>query len=147
MNFKKLEQDSKLPAALIVDIDGTLADRGSRSPFHWEKVMEDTVKEEIREIVNRYKTDTRIIVFTGRDGICEEDTKTWLTENKIHFDDLFIRPEGNKEKDSVIKRRLFDEHIRDKYYVRFVLDDRNQVVDMWRKELGLVCLQVDYGDF
>jgi hypothetical protein len=28
-----------------------------------------------------------------------------------------------------------------------VIDDRNQVVDMWRMELGLVCLQVDYGDF
>lgn len=31
--------------------------------------------------------------------------------------------------------------------VKFVLDDRNQVVDMWRKDLGLTCLQVDYGDF
>lgn len=28
-----------------------------------------------------------------------------------------------------------------------VIDDRNQVVDMWRKDLGLCCLQVDYGDF
>jgi hypothetical protein len=28
-----------------------------------------------------------------------------------------------------------------------VLDDRNQVVDMWRNDLGLTCLQVDWGDF
>jgi len=27
-----------------------------------------------------------------------------------------------------------------------VIDDRKQVVDMWR-ELGLVCLQVDKGEF
>jgi len=33
------------------------------------------------------------------------------------------------------------------YDVLLVLDDRNQVVDMWRKELGLTCFQVDYGDF
>jgi len=27
------------------------------------------------------------------------------------------------------------------------LDDRNQVVDMWRRELALPCFQVNYGDF
>lgn len=143
----KMVQDTSLPPAIIVDVDGTLADKGDRSPFQWDKVGEDTVKNEIREIVNRYKSDTRIIIFTGRDGICEPETKEWLDRHEIHFDELYIRPKGNTEKDSVIKRRLFDNHIRGKYFVRFVLDDRNQVVDMWRKELGLVCLQVDYGDF
>lgn len=143
----KMLQDTSLPPAIIVDVDGTLADKGKRSPFHWDKVKEDTVKEEIREIVNRYRTDTSIIIFTGRDGICEADTKSWLEDNDIHFDELHIRPKGNMEKDSIIKRRMFDDNVRGKFYVRFVLDDRNQVVDMWRKELGLVCLQVDYGDF
>ena len=36
--------------------------------------------------------------------------------------------------------------ILDKYNVAFVLDDRDQVVRVWR-DLGLTCLQVDYGDF
>jgi predicted kinase len=143
----KLIQDKTLPAAIIVDVDGTLADKGDRSPFQWDKVGEDTVKNEIKEIVTRYKADTKIIIFTGRDGVCEPETKAWLKEHDIHFDLLYIRPKGNMEKDSIIKRKLFDDHIRNKYFVRFVLDDRNQVVDMWRKELGLVCLQVDYGDF
>jgi len=57
-----------------------------------------------------------------------------------------MRPAGNTENDAIIKKRLFDENIRDDYDVRFVLDDRNRVVDMWR-EIGLTCLQVDYGDF
>lgn len=57
-----------------------------------------------------------------------------------------MRPEGNNEKDSIIKRRMFDEYIRGKYYVDFVLDDRNQVVEMWRN-MGLTCLQVAEGDF
>lgn len=143
----KIPQDTSLPPAIIVDVDGTLADKGNRSPFQWDKVKEDTVKAEIREIVNRYKSDTRVIIFTGRDGVCESDTRSWLSENKIHFDELHIRPKGNMEKDSIIKRRMFEEHIRNRYFIRFVLDDRNQVVDMWRKDLGLVCLQVDYGDF
>jgi len=33
------------------------------------------------------------------------------------------------------------------YFVEFVVDDRQQVVDMWRRTLGLTCVQVDYGDF
>ena len=36
--------------------------------------------------------------------------------------------------------------IKDKYQVDYVLDDRNQVVEMWRS-LGLTCLQVADGDF
>jgi hypothetical protein len=65
----------------------------------------------------------------------------------IYFDEIFMRPEGNNEKDSVIKKRLFEQHIRGKYYVDFVLDDRDQVVKMWRHELGLPCLQVAEGNF
>jgi len=42
---------------------------------------------------------------------------------------------------------MFETHIRNKYFVEMVIDDRDQVVAMWRKELGLTCLQVDYGDF
>lgn len=39
-----------------------------------------------------------------------------------------------------------DTHIRDRYDVRVVLDDRDSVVKMWRS-LGLTCLQVALGEF
>ena len=45
-----------------------------------------------------------------------------------------------------IKREIFENYIRDYYNIQFVLDDRNQVVEMWRS-LGLKCLQVQEGDF
>lgn len=41
---------------------------------------------------------------------------------------------------------MFEEHIRNKFCVEYVLDDRNQVVDMWRN-MGLTCLQVAEGGF
>jgi hypothetical protein len=53
---------------------------------------------------------------------------------------------GHKLPDFRVKYDLFSEYIRDKYSVKFVLDDRQQVVDMWRR-LGLKCLQVQAGDF
>lgn len=140
-------EDLHLPKAIIVDIDGTLAKMNGRGPFEWDKVDQDLVKEPIRLIVNTIGHHHYVIIFSGRDGSCMEMTKKWLLDNGIRHDDLFMRPAGNQEKDSIIKKRMFEENIRGKYYIDFVLDDRNQVVDMWRKELGLTCLQVDYGDF
>ena len=57
-----------------------------------------------------------------------------------------MRKNGYNKKDSIVKKEIFDEYIKDKYYVEFILDDRNQVVDMWR-EMGLTCLQVAEGNF
>lgn len=42
--------------------------------------------------------------------------------------------------------KLFDRHVRDRWDIRRVYDDRNQVVAMWRS-IGLPCLQVADGDF
>ena len=138
----------ELPKAIICDIDGTLAKMNGRGPFEWMRVGEDIVNSPIRHIVNLYQgSGHTIIIFSGRDGVCEPETRDWLADNFIGYNFLFMRPKGNNEKDAIIKRRLFDEHIAGKYDVQFVLDDRNQVVDMWRKDLGLTCLQVDYGDF
>lgn len=134
--------------AIIVDIDGTLAKMNGRGPFEWGRVGEDKVNYPIRHLVNLYQgSGHTIIVFSGRDGCCREITENWLSDNYIGYNHLFMRPIGNNEKDAIIKRRLYDEHVAGKFDVQFVLDDRNQVVDMWRKDLGLTCFQVDYGDF
>jgi predicted kinase len=132
--------------AVICDIDGTLAHMTDRSPYDWSRVDEDTVDRVVRSIFNG-QLGVRKILLSGRDSVCREATERWLYLNSVDYDDLFMRAEGDNRKDSVVKRELFDEHIRDKYNVLFVLDDRNQVVDMWRDELGLKCFQVAPGDF
>jgi len=138
------QEDNNLPKAILVDIDGTLAKMENRSPFDWSKVIEDKCNEVIKNIVKAY--NGTVIIFSGRDSVCREDTIKWLKSNNIKFDGLFMREEGNNEKDSIVKRRLFEDNIRGKYYIEYVLDDRNQVVDMWRN-MGLTCLQVAEGDF
>lgn len=136
-----------LPKAIIVDIDGTLAKMNGRGPFEWDRVGEDSVNEPVKTVVNALSLSHYVIVFSGRDRVCHNKTLQWLIESGIKFNELFMRPEGNNEKDCIIKRRLFDNHVKGNYNVRLVIDDRNQVVDMWRKDLGLTCFQVDYGDF
>lgn len=58
-----------------------------------------------------------------------------------------MRASEDYRKDAVIKKEIFKREIQNQFYVEFLLDDRNQVVDMWRKELQLACFQVNYGDF
>lgn len=139
-------QDETLEKAIICDIDGTLANKSDRSPYDWHRVKEDTIKQPVLNILNAIKETHTIILLTGRDGICRGLTEEWLAENDVPYNALFIRDKGNTEKDSIIKERIFRSKIKDKYYIDFVLDDRQQVVDMWRS-IGLTCLQVDYGNF
>lgn len=137
-------EDKTLPRAILVDIDGTLAIMKDRSPYEWDKVGQDIVNNVIREILYGY--DFTIILMSGRDESCRQQTEEWLFENDIFYLNLFMRETGNFEKDAIVKRRLFEKNIRGKYRIDYVLDDRNQVVDMWRS-MGLTCLQVADGDF
>jgi len=148
---KVLKQDISLPSAIICDIDGTIADRVDRSPFEWDRVDEDIAIQPIIDIICKYnELGTEIIFLSGRDGVCYDKTLKWINNN-VGFTTLdtklYMRDEGDMRKDNIIKTELFDKHIRDKYNVLFVLDDRDQVVKMWREEMGLTCLQVNYGDF
>lgn len=138
--------DADLPLAIICDIDGTLAHMDGRSPYDWKRVGEDKVDEEIRGILALYRLFAEIIIVSGRDGSCVQETKDWLSENGIDYDALYMRSANDSRKDNIVKREIFDNHIRDQYNIRFVLDDRNQVVEMWR-DLGLKCYQVADGDF
>lgn len=150
---KQVEWVEGLPVAIIVDIDGTLAHTAGRSPYDYSQVHTDTVDEQIKFLVNvLHRRGQEILIVSGRDDECREATIQWLNDNGILWDELHMRPtgavdnHGNKLPDYLIKYDLFNEHIRDRYNVRFVLDDRDQVVNLWRS-MGLKCLQVQPGDF
>lgn len=57
-----------------------------------------------------------------------------------------MRSDGDDRRDDIVKKELYDNHIKGKYNVKYVFDDRSRVIDMWRKE-GLRCLQVQAGNF
>lgn len=136
-----------LESVILCDIDGTLALMRNRSPFDWDKVEDDDYNIKIRNLLYLLKDQHKIILFSGRDSVCRDKTESWLMCKGIPYDLLYMRSQGDIRKDSIVKREMFDQYIRGKYNVEFVLDDRNQVVDMWRNELGLTCFQVAEGDF
>jgi len=148
-HVKKTEpitQNPDAPKAIIVDIDGTLAHMKGRSPYDWDRVGEDECDTIIKGIVNAYDNYGVVIVMSGRDASCRAITEKWLNDNNIVWDTLLMREEGDMRKDSIVKRELFDTYIAGHYFIEYVLDDRQQVVDMWR-DMGLKCLQVAPGNF
>jgi len=145
-----MEQDTKLPHAIIVDIDGTMAFMNDRGPYDDSKVHTDLPNRPVVKLVNELRRmGAETLVVSGRQATpeCEAATKEWLDKYLVNTYRLFMRPAGDTRKDSIVKKEIFDSRIKDKFYIHFVLDDRNQVVDMWRKELNLPCFQVNYGDF
>lgn len=137
------------PAAIMVDIDGTLALMGDRSPYDLTRCSGDTPNHAVIEAVRVARAaGVRVIYCSGREDVARVDTEAWLAEHAGRHDDepLFMRAAEDRRKDAVVKREIFDREIRDNYDVRYVLDDRQQVVDMWRS-LGLTVFQVAPGDF
>jgi predicted kinase len=140
------------PKCILVDIDGTMALMNGRGPYDWEFVGDDLPNEVITDLVwilDMYSS-YEVIFMSGRDEVCRPETERWLSRLGFGEHKLYMRPslpDGEQQPaDNIVKLALFDEHIRHAYHVQFVLDDRNQVVDMWR-QLGLTCLQVAPGDF
>lgn len=137
------------PPAVIVDIDGTVAHHGDRSPYDMTRVSDDTPNHPVITAVNHARAaGARIVWCSGRDTTARDDTVAWLTRHAGMRPDepLHMRPADDRRRDAVVKAELFDRHIRHAYRVLYVLDDRQQVVDMWRS-MGLTVLQVAPGDF
>lgn len=145
-NIVPVEQDSSLPPAILVDIDGTLAKMSDRSPYDWHRVGEDTPVQAVIAAVRSAAYYNSVIVMSGRDESCRYITEAWLGQHLGVPFQLYMRPEGDNRKDDLVKYELFNDHIRGQFNVTYVLDDRDQVVKMWRA-LGLACFQVNYGNF
>lgn len=141
---KITQQDRSLPKRIIVDIDGTVALMDGRSPYQPD--MTDKPNRPLIDLLQLRYTPKEIIIFTGRQEKDRKVTEEWLLKNGVYYSKLVMRKTNDYRSDQVAKKEMYEEHVKDKYYVEAVFDDRNQVVDMWR-ELGLLCLQVYYGDF
>ena len=144
--------------AIIVDIDGTLADvehrvhRVNKDQKDWkafhDSMDQDRLNHWCAKLIEAMKHQGFDILFvTGRDEDYREKTQTWMKQHQIQYDKLFMRAAVDFRSDSEVKKQIYEQEIKPFWEVSFVVDDRLSVVKMWREELGLVCLQCDWGDF
>lgn len=137
--------------AIICDLDGTLSlfeKKGHRGPFDATRCDEDDVNVPIKRMLEIYYRfmNYQIIYLSGRMEKFRAPTQTFLRKHHCPPGPLHMRKTDDYRTDWIIKGELFDAHVRDKYHVDFVLDDRDQVVKFWRS-IGLTCLQVADGAF
>ena len=141
-------QDKNLPKAVICDLDGTLSLLNGRDPYNAATCDNDLLNTPVAAALKMAKQQGyQVILLSGREDKFREPTVRFLNKHQIGYDLLLMRTSNDFRKDNIIKRELFEGEIQGKYFVEFLLDDRNQVVDMWRKDLHLPCFQVNYGDF
>ncbi|CRY79360.1 hypothetical protein SAMN05421776_11740 [Nocardia farcinica] len=135
--------------AYIWDIDGTVAHMTGRSPYDYSRVGEDAEDVYVRALhwgICDGIPDAKHLFVSGRNEECRDVTQHWLAAMGFRVDALLMRKAGDTRDDAVVKLEIFNEHIRDRYTVLGVFDDRDRVVSMWRR-LNLKCFQVQPGDF
>lgn len=138
-----------LPKAIICDLDGTLADIGHRNPYNASTCEQDGFNYDIATILQRTVPMARIIFVSGRSEEFRPQTEAWLLRYGLYKDayyDLFMRQKDDKRKDWLVKFEILRDSIMPHFDPVMVLDDRDQVVAMWRAQ-GLRCLQVADGNF
>jgi phosphoglycolate phosphatase-like HAD superfamily hydrolase len=145
-------------------VDGT---HGKKDFNKFYEVMDDDgVHWDIVELLHMYHLrDYKIIICTGRPEEYRKVTELWLhglvafaiidtysDEAKSNispekgYHKLLMRPDDRRhEPDYLIKQDMLNE-LRKDYDIKLAIDDRDQVVKMWR-ENGIRCLQVAEGDF
>lgn len=142
------KNDPSNPRAILVDVDGTLANHeGVRNVYDYSKVYDDLPHEDIiRSVQLEAAAGTKVIIMSGREDSCKDDTIRWLEKYDVPFDDVFMRKTGDMRPDWMIKDDLIRENVQDNYYIEYGFDDREQVVEHNRKN-GYRIYAVDFGDF
>lgn len=136
-----------LPSAILMDMDGTAALMNGRGPFDWDKVGEDLPNPAVVGLAKvLVATGANVIAFSARPEQCRAQTAAWLAEHVGAGIELFMRRDNDMRRDSYVKAEMFETHIRGRFNIDFVLDDRDRVVNLWRT-MGLSAFQVAPGAF
>jgi hypothetical protein len=139
---------TRMPLAIVVDVDGTVALRGDRSPYDERRVHLDRPNAPVVAAVRAMHSAGHLVIYcSGRTDRCRPATRGWLAgQVGIPYEALYMRQAGDTRPDDVVKLEMYRRHVSGHYRVTCVFDDRSRVVRAWRK-LGLTVFQVADGEF
>jgi len=142
--------DAKLPDAVVIDLDGTAAVIGDRSPYNASACdTVDIVCPAVRAVVaGLVSQGVRPLYVSGRSDEYREPTERFLAAAHPFSTDrvLLMRAVGDSRSDDAVKADIYEKHIFEKFNVLVVLDDRPNVVRFWRS-VGLTVMQLDDREF
>lgn len=153
------------PKAIIVDIDGTIADARHRLHHikreeilkeHWDAFFDamvddppidgawDSILTETSKVTDMFPF---VIFLTGRPNSHYHETNEWIKKFiPLHEQEfaLLMRRKGDHRPDTEVKFELYDKLIKNNYDVILAFEDRPSVVKMWNDN-GLKAIQVGDG--
>lgn len=139
---------------VICDLDGTLFDVEHRLHFLAQKdwdgffaaVKDDTPNEWCVDLLKSLQAAGHEIVFvSGRNESARDATLQQLQDLGFSDCPVSMRAEEDRRPDYVLKKEYYEANLYNRD-VLFVIEDRSQVVRMWRSK-GLTVLQCDEGEF
>jgi hypothetical protein len=147
----------------IFDIDGTLADPTHRLPLllngcgpdRWRQFYaacgdDKPIMPTIITMHGLITAGADVWLFSGRSDEVRDKTIQWLQQHVRWTGnpaELVMRRQGDYRADHIVKKEFYDRMLLDdRERLIAIFDDRQQVVDMWRRQ-GITCYQVADGKF
>ena len=134
---------------MCADLDG---DFKPDWPGFFKACVEDVpMKNVIRLMHSLIDDGNDVWIWSGRSDEVKTETEEWLHSWTFFYSQipavLKMRQQGDHQPDDKLKYGWYmtmNQHDKDRLVMTF--DDRDRMVEMWRKR-GLTCLQVAPGDF
>lgn len=153
----------KTKPVIICDLDGTLCNiehrlhhvkheirKNNRWDLFNKEIVNDNINVWCRTLIKHVGVNHPIYLVSGRVDSSRQETITNLEKHnvkpKVDYQHLFMRHRSDFRQDYIIKEIILDFEILTRNTVLFAIDDRKQVIDMWRKR-GILCLACAEGDF
>lgn len=136
---------------LVVDRDGTLASvawvaPATRDSAEWRRynaaMIFDAPVPSVVAVVSHWRARNphgQVVMVSGRaagdflgDVSRYHQMVAWVRKHNIPVDRILMRRGGDMRPDSVVKQEILDRFLTDGVDIDYVIDDRPQVIDMWR---------------
>lgn len=152
---------------VVCDLDGTLCNIDHRLQFvkepknlpegaTWKKDWKSFSESCVTDTMNRWcylllaglveGAGFGVVFASGRSDEYRPHTEEWLKKNNVDYGPVYMRLRNDYRQDSIVKENILDFEILTRFKPMFFIDDRKQVVDMWRRR-GFTCLQCADGEF
>jgi beta-phosphoglucomutase-like phosphatase (HAD superfamily) len=137
--------------AVLVDLDGTVADHEARlkliptaaggdwEPFYRNQINDPTF-EGVAEIVRRLQ-DLFIVIVTARPEKYREESQQWLVNNRIPYDAVLMRAEGDHRPNEEVKQDMLDQVYALGWTPFIAFEDHPDTIKMFR-DAGIETLAV-----
>lgn len=141
-------------AAVVVDIDGVVADATGRQhhirrrPKAWDAffdaVGDDPVIESTRRLLGSLDPSLLRLLVTARPLRVQDRTVGWLERHELRWDLLVMRPDGDHRPSDVVKAEAVRELLAGGLDVRLAFEDDPRNVLMFERH-GIPCVYVHSG--